>query len=308
MRLQKNTFQSTNLHGDQPKAYQTIQSASNERNSSLFYFSHAPSVKSAASNEVLHVYLPHQNIQLLDTLLDFPKKKYALKRCPNDVANFNESRVVFQRLADLFWPGACIIYLSPESDAPSGLVQKHAVAGKNGQIDVKPFIGFRCPSHPLAVRVQKQLQQASSHGPLVLVGSSVREGSAIGETIEGTIEGYSSSSDSSVSFASSPLLKAKDVIRKFGESMSSLDSTVRVLQGEERKEIFAVPTCQFEDAVLECWIDAPARQITLKGRSQRTVHGRHVLTPSNTKNVVLRSVLQHWQVVDERDPRADVTD
>ena len=250
------------------------------------------------------MYVPHQNIQLLDQLLDFPKKKYALKRCPNDIVNFNESRVIFQRLADLFWPGACIIYLSPESQAPSGLVQNHIVTAKNGQRVSKPFIGFRCPSHPLTVRVQKQLQQSSTCSPLVLVGSSVREGSAIGETIEGTIEGYSSSSDSSISLASSPLLKAKDVIRKFGESISSLDSTVRVLQGEERKEIFAVPTCQFEDVVLECWIDAPSRQITLKGRSKRTVQARHVLTPSNTKNAVLRSVLQHWKVVDERDPRA----
>lgn len=265
-------------------------------------------MKNAASNEVLHVYVPHQNIQLLDKLLDFPKKKYALKRCPNDIANFNESRVIFQRLADLFWPGACIIYLSPESHTPSGLVQNQVVHGNSGQTGLKQYIGFRCPSHPLTVRVQKQLQQSSTHCPLVLVGSSVREGLAIGETIEGTIEGYSSSSDSSVSLTSSPLLKAKDVIRKFGESISTLDSTVRVLQGEERKEIFAVPTCQFEDVVLECWIDATARQITLKGRSKRAVHAKHVLTPSNTKNIVLRSVLQHWKVVDERDPRADVTD
>lgn len=262
-------------------------------------------MKYAASNESLHVYIPHHNIRLLDKILDFPKKKYALKRCPDNIANFNESRVIFQRLADLFWPGACVIYLSPESGAPQGLVQQPTISGKSGRDREKTYIGFRCPSHPLTVRVQKQLQLDASQGPLVLIGSSVREGPGSGETIEGPIEGYSSS-DSSVSLSTPPLLKAKDVIRKFHESFSGLDSTVRVLQGEERKEIFAVPTCQFQDVVLECWIDASSRTISLRGKSTRTVQAQHVLTSSSTKNAVLRSVLQHWKVVDERDGGADI--
>jgi hypothetical protein len=204
----------------------------------------------------------------MDKLLEFPKKAYATKQNPEVCSSFNESREIFQRLADQFWPGPVLLYLSPQSFAPDSLLQKSDMH--------KNYVGFRCPSHPLTVKVLKQVHQEASE-PVVLVGSPVHH-------------------------SDSKLLKAKDVDAKYSQMSVSNDSMIQILQGEERKEIFAVPTCQFQEEWLECWIVAEKRTIVLKGKSKRDVLGpiKQMLLNSNTKNRVKRSVLKHWKVVDER--------
>jgi hypothetical protein len=217
--------------------------------------------------------------------LFFPKKTYAIRQNPDDVARFNESRIIFQRLADIFWPGAVIIYLQPESSAPSLLIHSAAFlpttnindrdnVDGNGNV-CQQYIGLRCPSHPLTVKILKQLQQECSD-PMVLVGSVAQQ--------EGT-----------------SMYKAKNVVYNFAK-MSHVDSKVQVLNGEERREIFAVPTCEFQDDWLECWIDAKTRTVTLKNKSKaavgRNIKGHHMLRETNTKNRVIRSILHYWKVAD----------
>lgn len=227
------------------------------------------SVKSVSSCSSVHVYLQHHNInQLLDKLLDFPKKAYATKQNPEVCSYFNESRVIFQRLADQFWPGPVLLYLSPQSFAPDSLLQKSYTN--------KKYVGFRCPSHPLTVKIIKQVHQEARE-PVVLVGSPVQR-------------------------LESKLLKANDVNAKYSGILAPQNSVIQILQGEEKKEIFAVPTCQFQDEWLECWVVAEKRTIVLKGKSKRGVTGpiKQMLRNSSSKNRVKLSVLKHWKVVDQR--------
>ena len=204
----------------------------------------------------------------MDKLLEFPKRSYATKQNPEVCSTFNEMRIVFQRLADQFWPGPVILHISPQSFAPSGLLRK--------AFNEKSYIGFRCPSHPLTVKVMKQVQQESDK-PVVLVSSPVASRSV-------------------------KLLKARDVNEKFSQTPPADNCSIQVLQGEERREIFAVPTCQFQDEWLECWIVAEKRAVVVRGKSKRDVVGliKQTLRNSNTKDRVKRSVLQYWRVVDYR--------
>jgi Telomere recombination len=239
--------------------------------------------------------MTHQNIRHLDKVLHFPKKTYAIRQNPNEVAQFNETRIIFQRLADIFWPGAVILYVQPESLVPHGLVHRtaaDATAENTGNNDdtqnssndrissaagQHQYVGLRCPSHPLAVKILKQIQQDCSDPSVVLVGSVARQDG-------------------------SSMFKAKDVAHNLGSNLSHLNSRIQVLNGEERREIFAVPTCEFRDEWLECWINSEARTVTLKNNSKaavgRHIRGHHMLRETNTKNKVIRSILHCWKVVD----------
>lgn len=225
-------------------------------------------MKAASSSSTIHVYLQHDNVQQIDRLLEFPKKIYALKQNPGARSSFNESQTIFRMLADQFWPGPALLYLSPQSYAPRNLVKKSCLE--------KGFVGFRCPSHPLTMKTLKQFnREAKEH--FVLVGSPVQS-------------------------MNSKLLTAKDVNEKYSDCFAMDDTSIQILQGEERKEIFAVPTCQFEEEWLECWIMAKERTIMLRGKSQRDVLGliKQMLRNCKSKNRIKRSVLQHWRVLDER--------
>jgi hypothetical protein len=233
-------------------------------------FAHFLPVKTVSSTSTVHVYLQHHNIAQMDQLLDFPKKAYAIKQNPKKCCALNESRLIFQKLADQFWPGPVHLYLAPQSFAPDGLIQT-SFSGRQ-------FIGFRCPSHPLAVKVLKQVHQKSRE-PAVLVGAPIVH--------DGT-----------------KVLRARDVAKKILQS-PQLDSDLRIqiLHGEERREIFAVPTCQFQDEWLECWLVPDKRTIVLRGKSKRDVipQLKEVLRSPTNKNRVICSVLQRWKVADHRE-------
>lgn len=218
------------------------------------------------------MYLQHHNIKLIDQLLTFPKKAYATKQNPKVCSSFNESRLIFQKLADQFWPGPVRIFLPPQSFAPDGLIQMNFSKHK--------FIGFRCPSHPLAVKVLKQVNQEAGE-PVVLVSAPIVHHCA-------------------------STLTARDVASKLLQNSTQLpcDTMIEILNGEERKEIFTVPTCQFKDEWLECWLVPEKRTIVLRGKSKRDVipQLREVLrSTTNQKNRIISSVLQHWKVADQRE-------
>ncbi len=209
----------------------------------------------------------------MEEILKFPKKTYATKQNPKTCYAFNESRLLFQKLADQFWPGPVHIYLPPESFAPNGLIQMN--------FSKRRFIGFRCPSHPLAVRVLKQVNQKAGE-PVILVGAPiVRDGEN--------------------------MLTARDVASKLLQNPATLrsDSIIEILHGEERREIFTVPTCQFKDEWLECWLVPEKRLIVLRGKSKRDVMPqlREVLRSTTESNRIVCSVLQHWKVADHREKR-----
>jgi hypothetical protein len=235
-----------------------------------------------ASSAPLHVYLPHNDIGQVDKMLCFPKKAYALKQNPKCFSSFNESRHVFQRLADHFWPGPVLIYIKPQSSAPFPLFH-----------GADNYVGFRCPSHPLTVKVIRQINRqvndpdhASEDLPKVIVGSPV----------------------SHLNQDNFFLYKGEQVIKNFAfmhrkdHEEQPGESAIQVLQGEETKEIFSVPTCQFRSKWLECWIDPDTRSVIIRGKSPRNIKQLEDLLRKapNTKNRIVQSVMCQWKIVDER--------
>lgn len=89
---------------------------------------------------------------------------------------------------------------------------------------------------------------------------------------------------------------------------NQVDSGVPVLNGEERKEIFAVPTCEYgEPCPTSLWLDGSRRLIVLSCSSgkplvtseqlQKFVH--HRKAPKNDRERVILAVLSRWSVVEE---------
>jgi hypothetical protein len=243
------------------------------------------------------VYLPHNDIGQLDHILEFPRKGYALKENPKTFSAFHEGRLIFQRLVDKFWPGPVLIYLATQSSVPVPLLQKEETLSSNN------YIGFRCPSHPLTVKVVRQIRRhQSAEKPLVMVGSCIAKQEEPDDI-----------------FGQPLLYEAKDVAHQFAEMPTTTtpvlaemmeqqqqqqpnQSSIQILHGEEKREIFSVPTCQFQDEWLECWIVQETRTVVLKGKSQRMLPElQHLLRAAPTKNRVVQSVLCQWKVVDQRE-------
>ena len=219
-------------------------------------------------------------------MLNFPKKAFALKQNPTCFSSFNESRVVFQRLADQFWPGPVLIYIKPQSSASAPYPLMHGAQN---------YVGFRCPSHPLTVKVIRQINREvykdtcgrnnDDDAPKVLVGSPV----------------------SHLNQDNFFLCKGEHVIKNFAH-MRHKDveeqpgkSSIQVLHGEETKEIFSVPTCQFRGRWLECWIETETRTVIIRGNSGRKIDlVEHHLRNAPSKSRILQSVMLQWKVVDQR--------
>ena len=295
------------------------------------------------------MYLPHDNVGKVDQFLDFPKKAFALKQNPKAFCAFHEGRVIFQRLADQFWPGPVLLYLQPHT--PS-LVPRALLLEQNGQhqngdhfTPNKPFIGFRCPSHPLTVKVVRQVHdQDERRSAPVMVGSPVMAAPVPPETVpsassltpdnnsnitdsnKNTNKNIINNSNSGSTTDFRLLCRAKEVSLQYAQMVQPShhgpatiatttttttrtapcntpnQSCIQVLQGEEKREIFAVPTCQFRDEWLECWIVQESRSVVLRGKSSRTIPQlQQLLHMAPTKNRVVRSVLGQWKVVDQRE-------
>lgn len=344
-------------------------------------------LKLTSSSASVHVYLHYHNIQQIDQLLSFPKKAYATKQNPKVCCAFNESRYLFEKLADQFWPGPVQLYVATSAtslaqegsasssvDVPDGLLHKNF---RN-----REFIGFRCPSHPLTVKTLKEIRSHHSQSQLKDGGdvnqknnhkhaspNIIQSGVLVGAPVY-----HPRANTLSHSRSQRPpilLTRAKDVTHKFiiqqrasiaaavasgkvpetGEIVSSTNtescddvpgvghplarslpcySRIQVLHGEERRERFAVPTCQFQDEWLECWIVPDVRVVLLRGRSDRDVTpqlkavlrgveasggntpqspnlGSPVASPrrksstsSSHKQRIIDSVMQQWKVADQR--------
>lgn len=259
---------------------------------------------SPANKSPVHVYLPHNDIGQLDHILEFPRKGYALKENPKAFSAFHEGRLIFQRLADKFWPGPVLIYLAvtnTQSSIPAPLLQKQETLSSHN------YIGFRCPSHPLTVKVVRQIRRSKKSAekqPLVMVGSCIAKQEEPDEL-----------------FGQPLLYHAKDVAHQFAQMPTTTttladvvvddqpqppnQSSIQILHGEEKREIFSVPTCQFQDEWLECWIVQETRTVVLKGKSQRVLpelqHLLRAAAPAAKNNRVVQSVLCQWKVVDQRE-------
>ena len=319
----------------------------------------------------LHICLPHDNIRLIDRLFDFPKRAYAVKQNPQGGCyTLNESRIVFQRLADHFWPGPVMIYLAvpplssntekgkqditeaSQQYVPRALLHESPTSDNSSDKQSQTrYVGFRCPSHPLSVKVLRHISHATRSKSSSTATSPSKEGGSITSTSTNRKVLISSPVVASASLMASsspghqgkkksipkkgcPLsLHAKDVAQQMSVQFQPKESSstsslprVQILHGEEKREMFTVPTCQFQDEWMECWVIQSTRTLIIRGKSRRQIPSLGTLlrinsssspsamtspptSPRSSHNSrVVRSVLGQWKIDDQRVMTAPVPD
>mmetsp|Transcript_27069 Transcript_27069/g.42012 ORF Transcript_27069/g.42012 Transcript_27069/m.42012 type:complete len:481 (+) Transcript_27069:98-1540(+) len=156
-----------------------------------------------------------------------PTNEYKLVYC-----KLSESREVFERLAEAFWPGALTI-IAKSTWKSVGQYHKYLFAEgdkkmKSAADDVQQsyYIGVRCPSHPLAQRILKEA------GVPVFVSSAYQRE-------KGTAMTQASNVFQEYSVPSSEETNIEDDEQEFSDT-----EVLSVVNGEDKREIFVVPTCE----------------------------------------------------------------
>ena len=174
------------------------------------------------------------------------------------IRSISEGRLVFDRLTDSFWPGALTIVALGSPILPS------CVSAGTG------YVGVRCPSHPLALRI------LTACGVPVAAPSANRFGHV------------------------SPTL-ASHVMSDLG------NCDIAIMDGEDRREIFAVPACEFgiESTIVK--INEPSRELVILRRgaiSRKQLESaliKGVASPGAKRNAMHEAgkteVLIKWRVV-----------
>jgi len=189
---------------------------------------------------------------------------------------FSESREVYRRLADAFWPGPLVIYVrSAEPALPEKLLlhaKSTTVTPSQGQEEKNQgsqYIGLRCPSHPLARKILAEAYYGSQFDSSLSIKHKRKKRQARNVAIVG----FSASlylpprKEVACSNSSAPPTTAGEVCARFLLFNSSnvlplasspplqismpshtpppRTATVHVLNGEAKRDFFSVPTCQF---------------------------------------------------------------
>lgn len=194
----------------------------------------------------------------------FTPKLYALR--PSDaekdavVYRFNETMEVVQRLAGKLWPGPILFKVGLSSSSPwteTPFVVESRPPRMNGENDpdnqaspYRHFITLRCPRHPLAVKARKHV---SSDVNSLLVSLPIA---------------LSHSQDSSPVPKDDEISKNEEVSSGFCTQARQVASRMAVLDGEDCREVFHVPTCEYGrpcDAIV--WIDGRQRMIMVQSES-----------------------------------------
>lgn len=207
-----------------------------------------------------------------------PEHKYAFRRKDRTIVSlhsFSESMQVLKRVAAKVWPGPVVLKVAsqPRSPPPSPT----SVALPTIQTpSTKPttddsYLTLRCPCHPLAVKVSQEFYNNADD---LLVGIALLQ-----------------DNDSHVTQASAV-------------------TNMTVLNGEERLEIFTVPTCEHgKPYPVSIWMDETVRQVRIRGCSsfsspqhltcESILQAIHVPKGKTHRDKVIQAVLQKWNVVQE---------
>jgi hypothetical protein len=164
------------------------------------------------------------------------------------VCSFSETHQVLQRLSTKLWPGPVLIYVALDVESTvSPLLQ--TVRGN------VPFVALRSPCHPLAVKVCQEYERCVDQH---------RDGDSTNNDLSAVLVGLPLLSSSSNGSSSNEYVTLANSV---GDS--AVASTVDcVLDGEERREIFAVPTCEHgRPWPVSLWINGRDRQVTILDNS-----------------------------------------
>lgn len=144
----------------------------------------------------------------------------------------SESREVFERLAEAFWPGALTI-VAKSTWKSVGQYHKLLFAEgcnkmKNSVDDMQQsyYIGVRCPSHPLAQRILRE-----TGVPIFVSSAYQREKETAMTQASDVFQEYS--------------LPSSEEATTDDDDQEYVDTEVlSVVNGEDKREIFVVPTCE----------------------------------------------------------------
>jgi hypothetical protein len=249
----------------------------------------------------------------LRKFITFPLKPYAIQEKDGKASPpivFCEKKEVIHRLSKKFWPGPMTMYLRMADDT-------HTCLPTHSYKDGKRYLGLSNPSHPLMSRFLKDTLLSSGNERIVIgMPTSQRN------------------QDDSLQY----LTKAEDVCYHYFSFFcptSCPSTTIHILDGEDKRELFTVPTCQYGmPSPTSLWIDDSIRTIFLRGSKdgpENTVFSAS-LTPSlmsitqaleftkeaipatstdlqndqslderrRNRNRVVAAVLNKWKVIDQR--------
>jgi hypothetical protein len=168
------------------------------------------------------------------------------------VCSFSETHQVLQRLSAKLWPGPVLIYVALDVESTvSPLLQ----TVRNNV----PFVALRSPCHPLAVKVCQEYERCVDQH---------RDSDSTNNDLSAVLVGLpllSSSSSSSNHNNNGSSGNSEYVTSAVRVADSAVAATVDcVLNGEERREIFAVPTCEHgRPWPVSLWINGRDRQVTI---------------------------------------------
>jgi hypothetical protein len=172
------------------------------------------------------------------------------------IAKFVEGKVVLNRLISNFWPGPFVIFVPASSMLPSEILIKITATSYGG----KTYVGLGCPSHPLARRLLK-----TSKRPLVTFS-------------------VASNSASSYDDACSSAVGIQTALQSCSSNTANL--VIPCINGEDRQEVFAVPTCELGTLSTAVLIQEETRQIHILRNANK-------ITPNDIKNALLRKCYEN---------------
>lgn len=230
------------------------------------------------------ILIVQRPVQTLERFVSFPVKPYAVKKEDGKATApviFSERKEVLNRLAKKFWPGPVTMYITSDTKCST-------ILPKCAHNETK-FIGLSNPSHPLTNTLLKEAAAASEDN--VIVGMAPR--------LETT---------------GSYMTTGISACAHFGSQCLDEEHTVHVLNGEDKRELFSVPTCQYGGPCKHSlWIDESCRTVYIRGGAKDVMKKDSViraLLAGNTspvddeklknRNRVMTAVVRKWRVVDER--------
>lgn len=252
---------------------------------------------------VPHIYVPASLESPFLNKHFLQPRHYALRQGDKaaQICSFSETHQVLRRLAAKLWPGPCIVHLSVaagQAAAPDLLHYRHHQA----------YIALRSPCHPLAVKVCQEYercedQNTEAHNKNTSIATVLVGRPLVGDTCEFVTTAGTA-----------------------GTCGTRVDS---VLNGEERREIFAVPTCEYKRPwPIQIWINSNERHIAIVHSSTtstttaaadttlvlcnaatvlKSIQSRACGTSTRSKKTpkalfkerMVQAVLHKWKVVDE---------
>jgi len=235
-------------------------------------------------------------------------------------AVLSEGSAVFARLASAFWPGPLVIFAPARHESssfkkddglPNSILIKINTSCNKGNSeksssDEHLYIGLRCPSHPLSQRLLTE-----TGVPLVAFTAKIQCGDNENpDNGRGSSDTTSTDISSSSTATTDPFFptKASHIKNSEPNGSSTTDNTIifHCIDGEDKREMFAAPTCELSMPSTIVCIDESNRTINVV-RNGAVINAQdienslktrfHGGKKNHTKSQILMGLLSKWKVV-----------